>query len=66
MMIWMGILFVIQIQIWWAAFEWQSSGTRTFFSFLLFLVPIGADLLRVLVVPDLDEPESVDLRESYF
>lgn len=65
--IWMAMLFVLQIQIWWAAFEWQSSGAWNFFSFLLFLgLPIGAYLLSVLLVPDLDEPELVDLKASYF
>lgn len=63
----MAVLFVLQVQIWWAAFEWHSSGTWNFFSFLLFLgLPIGAYLLSVLLVPDLDEPEEVDLRSSYF
>jgi hypothetical protein len=66
-LIWMGVLFVLQIQIWWAAFEWESSAVWTFFSFLLFLMlPIGAYLLSVLLVPDLDAPDAVDLRASYF
>ena len=47
--------------------EWRLS----FVSFLLFLglpigVPIGAYLLSVLLVPDLDDLEEVDLRASYF
>lgn len=42
-------------------------GSWGFFSFLLFLgLPIGAYLLSVLLVPDLDDPEEVDLRASYF
>lgn len=66
-LIWMAVLFVLQVQIWWAAFEWQASASWNFFSFLLFLgLPIGAYLLSVLLVPDLDDPEEVDLRASYF
>ena len=66
-LIWMAVLFLLQIQIWWAAFEWQSGGTWGFFSFLLFLsLPIGAYLLSVLLVPDLDDPGEVDLQASYF
>jgi hypothetical protein len=66
-LLWMGILFVLQIQIWWAAFEWQQVGAWSFYSFLLFLaLPIGAYLLSVLLVPDLDAPGPVDLRASYF
>jgi hypothetical protein len=65
-LIWMALLFVLQVQIWWAAFEWQGRGAWDFFSFLLFLgLPIGAYLLSVLLVPDLEEPEEVDLRASY-
>lgn len=65
--VWMAVLFVLQVQIWWAAFEWQASGAWDFFSFLLFLsLPIGAYLLSVLLVPDLEDPEEVDLRASYF
>jgi hypothetical protein len=66
-LIWMGLLFVLQIQIWWAAFEWQSGGTWGFFPFLLFLsLPVGAYLLSVLLVPNLDAPDRVDLETSYF
>jgi len=66
-LLWMGILFVLQIQIWWAAFEWQSAPTWDFLAFLVFLLlPIGAYLLSVLLVPDLDQPGEMDLRASYF
>ena len=66
-LVWMSMLFVLQIQIWWATFEWQDGGAWTFFSFLLFLgLPIGAYLLSVLLVPSLDDPTEVDLRRSYF
>jgi hypothetical protein len=66
-LVWMGMLFVLHIQIWWAAFEWQSRSSWTFFAFLLFLaLPIGAYLLSILLVPDLDRAEDPDLRQSYF
>lgn len=66
-LIWMGLLFVLQVQIWWAAFEWQSAGSWTFFPFLLFLaLPVGAYLLSVLLVPDLDALGTVDLKAGYF
>jgi len=66
-LLWMGILFVLQIQIWWAAFEWQAAPTWEFTGFLIFLfLPIGAYLLSVLLVPDLDRPGDLDQRASYF
>jgi len=62
----MGILFVLQIQIGWAAFEWQSAPTWDFLASLVFLLlPVGAYLLSVLLVPDLDQPGEMDLRASY-
>ncbi len=67
LLVWMGLLFVLQIQIWWAAFEWQSAHPWSFLPFLLFLMlPIGAYLLSVLLVPDLDRPGDLDLKTSYF
>lgn len=66
-LLWMGILFVLQIQIWWAAFEWQSAPTWDFAVFLLFLfLPIGAYMLSVLLVPDFDRPGDLDQRAGYF
>lgn len=65
-LVWMGLLFVLQIQIWWAAFDWQSPSGWDFFPFLLFLtLPIGAYLLSVLVVPDLDRLEAPDEQWSF-
>jgi len=65
--IWMGILFVLHIQIWWAAFEWQDERVWSFLAFLLFLsLPISAYLLGVLLVPDLDRAGPVDLKANYF
>lgn len=65
--VWLGVLFVLQVQMWWAAFYWQREAPWTFFTFLLFLtLPIGAYLASVLLVPDLDAADRVDLRRSYF
>lgn len=65
--LWLGILFILQVQMWWAAFYWQHEAPWTFFTFLLFLtLPIGAYVASVLLVPDLDDDDGVDLRASYF
>jgi hypothetical protein len=64
-LLWMATLFVVQVQIWWVAY--QSNGKRewTFFSFLFFLlIPVIGYVLCFLAVPDLDGKE-VDLRANY-
>lgn len=63
-LLWMGTLFLLQIQIWWVAYQ-NRSDPWTFFSFLGFLlIPILGYLLCYLVVPDLDT-EAVELRRTY-
>ena len=63
----MAALFLVQIQIWWAAFERRNETDWNFFSFLLFLlIPVLVALLSYLIVPDLDEEQEVNLKASYF
>ena len=63
----MGALFLVQIQIWWAAFERRNESNWNFFSFLLYLlIPVLVALLSYLIVPDLDEEQEVNLRASYY
>lgn len=65
-LIWMGILFLANIQIWWVGFDRRDSDEWHFFSFLLYLlIPIGASVLSYLVVPPLDGDAVVDLKASY-
>lgn len=65
-LIWMCFLLLVQVQVWWVAFERADQVEWNFFIFLLYLlIPIGAFLLAYLIVPDLDRPETIDLRASY-
>ena len=65
-LLWMLLLFVLQIQIWWAAFEGRHEAEWNFFSFLFFLlIPVLAYLLSYLLVPDLEDEADIDLRASY-
>lgn len=65
--LWMLILLLVQVQIWWAAYEDRTEAEWTFFGFFSFLLlPIFAALLSYLLVPDLEgEHSELDLRASY-
>ncbi len=64
-LLWMATLFIVQIQIWWVAYDERTELQWTFFSFLGSLViPVIGYLLCYVLVPDL-EGEVVDLRASY-
>lgn len=63
---WMAMLFLVNIQVWWVAFERRESSEWTFFSFLLYLlIPITLFLLSYLVLPDLGDEDAVDLRANF-
>ena len=64
-LLWMGTLFIVQIQIWWVSFHMRTELEWDFFSFLFSLaIPVIGYLLCYLVVPALDG-DMVDLRTSY-
>lgn len=66
-LVWMGILFLANVQIWWVAFDRRDVEEWNFFLFLLYLlIPIGAVVLSYLVLPDLGDEDQVDLKASYF
>lgn len=65
-LLWMATLFLINIQVWWVAFERRASDQWTFFSFLLYLlIPIVLFLLSYLVLPDLGDEDRPDLRRNF-
>jgi len=66
-LVWIGLLFLLHVQIWWAVFELRGLSDWTFFSFLLVLaIPTLAYLLSALLIPDFDRETTVDLKASYF
>lgn len=66
-LVWMGILFLVNVQIWWVAFDRRDVEDWSFFMFLLYLlIPMGAVVLSYLVLPDLGDEDEVDLKASYF
>ena len=65
-LIWMALLFLVQVQIWWAAYEDRNDAEWHFFSFLSFLlIPVCAALLGYLLVPDLERADTADLRAEF-
>lgn len=66
-LLWLTLLFLIHVQIWWAVFELRSVPEWSFFGFVLVLaLPVMAYLASVLLSPDFDREEVVDLRASYY
>ncbi len=65
-LLWMATLFLIDTQIWWAAFERRDYTGWNFFLFLLYLLmPILAFLLSFLVVPELGDEDEIDLAANF-
>jgi len=63
---WMATLFVIDTQIWWAAFERREAVHWNFFGFLVFLaMPVLAFLASYLVLPELGDEARPDLAASF-
>ncbi|NUS38170.1 MAG: hypothetical protein HOQ02_03995 [Lysobacter sp.] len=63
---WMALLFLIDVQVWWVAFERRQAMQWTFFAFLLYLlIPIGVFLLSYLILPDLGDEDAPDLRANF-
>ena len=64
-LLWMATLFIVQIQIWWVAYQSRNAEEWSFFSFLgLLVIPVIGYLLCYVLVPDLEEA-GIDMRESY-
>jgi hypothetical protein len=65
-LLWMPTLFLIDVQVWWVAFERRATTEWHFFSFLLYLlIPVMLFLLSYLVLPDLGDEDEADLRDNF-
>lgn len=65
-LLWMATLFLIDTQIWWAAFERRASDEWNFFLFLFYLLqPILAFLLSFLILPELGDEDVIDLPGNF-
>ena len=68
-LVWMAVLFLLQIQVWWVAFYRRELTHWSFFGFLLYLlIPILISVLGYLLVSEIElelEPEFNLEREYY-
>ncbi|HEY0778498.1 MAG TPA: hypothetical protein VGD56_11090 [Gemmatirosa sp.] len=67
--LWVGLLFLVHVQSWWAIFALRDHRGWTFLAFLVVLMtPTSLYLMAALALPDIDvrSGESVDLRAHYY
>jgi hypothetical protein len=65
-LLWMATLFLVDVEVWWVAFERRAVTEWHFFGFLLYLlIPVMLFLLCYLVLPDLGDEDGVDLRNNF-
>ncbi len=65
-LVWMAVLFLLQMLIWWAAFNRRESGNWTFFGFLLYLLmPILVSVPGYLLVPEIELEHKFDLESEF-
>src|SRR5450631_614323 len=68
-LVWMGVLLLLLVQVWWAAFYRQEVSHWTFFGFILYLlIPILISILGYLLVSpaELELHASFDLEREYY
>jgi hypothetical protein len=64
--VWMATLFLVNVQVWWAAFERRANDEWSFFAFLLYLlIPVSLFLMSYLVLPDLGDEDKADLAANF-
>ena len=65
--IWMGFLFLMIVQSWWAMFVLRFNDEWTFVEFAVVLAqPTLIYLMVELIIPDTDGPGPIDLKANYF
>jgi hypothetical protein len=68
-LVWMGVLLLLLVQVWWAAYYRREVGRWTIFSFLLYLlIPILLSVLGYLLVSpnELELHAEFDLEKEYY
>jgi hypothetical protein len=66
--LWVAVIFVAQVEWWWASYSFQNQVTDwTFFYFLFVLAsPVTLYLAAAFVLPDIEPGQQYDLREYYY
>ena len=68
-LVWMGVLLLLLVQVWWAAFHRREVSHWTFFGFVLYLlIPILISILGYLLVSptELELHADFDLEKEYY
>jgi hypothetical protein len=66
-LVWSGLIFVVLVQWWWAAFGLHRQLEWNFFFFLLILlIPVLLYLAAASVLPTIEPEQEYDLRTYYF
>src|SRR5688572_11213921 len=66
--LWVAVIFIAQVEWWWASYSFQNQVTDwTFFYFLFVLAsPVTLYLAAAFVLPDIEQGQQYDLREYYY
>jgi hypothetical protein len=65
--LWTALIFVSQIEWWWASFALRNDAVWNFFYFLfLLLSPVSLYLAAAFVLPEVEDDRTYDLREYYY
>jgi hypothetical protein len=63
----MLVVFLIQVQVWWALFALHDMGHWTFAQYLVVLMqPVAVYMMAAFITPDFPDGETIDLRAAYF
>ena len=66
-LVWVVLLFVSQIEWWWASFALRTETKWNFFYFLFVLLsPVSLYLAAAFALPDVEPEREYDLREYYY
>jgi hypothetical protein len=66
-MLWTALIFITQVEWWWAIFSFQDEMQWNFFFFFFILLsPVTLYLAAAFVLPDVDQGETPDLRVYYY
>jgi len=65
--VWTVVLFVAQVEWWWASFSFQERSEWNFFFFLFVLLsPVTLYLAAAFVLPDVERDTDYDLEQYYY
>jgi hypothetical protein len=66
-LVWVALIFVSQIEWWWALFALRATARWNFFYFLFVLLsPVSLYLASAFALPDIERGEEYDLRAYYY